>query len=134
MSSTKQGIGLPQIDRPNVLYRKLFASDADRARTEYLLASGGEADGAADRRPAPARRHSNQNLPTIVVLAALTPTLEADEPMTDRRQSPGQRVALIAENRESLGRAIASFRPRQVPQHHLDLADVSVEQLLDRDR
>ena len=40
MSFTKQGIGLPQIDRPSVLYRKLFASDADRTRTEYLLASG----------------------------------------------------------------------------------------------
>ena len=40
MSFTKQGIGLPQIDRPSVLYRKLFASDADRARTGYLLASG----------------------------------------------------------------------------------------------
>jgi hypothetical protein len=41
MSFTKQGVGLPQIDRPSVLYRKLFASDADRARTDYLLESGG---------------------------------------------------------------------------------------------
>ena len=40
MSFTKQGVGLPQIDRPSVLYRRLFASDADRARTEYLLKSG----------------------------------------------------------------------------------------------
>lgn len=40
MSFTKQGVGLPQIDRPSVLYRRLFASDADRARTEYLLTSG----------------------------------------------------------------------------------------------
>lgn len=40
MSFTKQGVGLPQIDRPSVLYKRLFASEADRARTEYLLASG----------------------------------------------------------------------------------------------
>ncbi len=40
MSFTKQGVGLPQVDRPSVLYKRLFASDADRARTEYLLASG----------------------------------------------------------------------------------------------
>jgi len=40
MSFTKQGVGLPQIDRPSVLYRRLFTSDADRARTEYLLTSG----------------------------------------------------------------------------------------------
>jgi hypothetical protein len=43
MSFTKQGVGLPQIDRPSVLYRKLFASDADRARSAYLLESGGSA-------------------------------------------------------------------------------------------
>ncbi|MEX0670397.1 MAG: DUF1552 domain-containing protein [Pirellulales bacterium] len=40
MSFTKQGVGLPQIDRPSVLYKRLFTSDADRARTEYLLTSG----------------------------------------------------------------------------------------------
>ena len=40
MSFTKQGVGLPQIDRPSVLYKRLFASEADRARTEYLLKSG----------------------------------------------------------------------------------------------
>lgn len=41
MSFTQQGIGLPQIDRPSVPYRKLFASDTDRARSAYLLESGG---------------------------------------------------------------------------------------------
>jgi hypothetical protein len=40
MSFTKQGVGLPQIDRPSVLYKRLFASDADRARSGYLLESG----------------------------------------------------------------------------------------------
>jgi hypothetical protein len=40
MSFTRQRVGLPQIDRPSVLYKRLFASEADRARTEYLLASG----------------------------------------------------------------------------------------------
>lgn len=39
MSFTKQGVGLPQIDRPSVLYRRLFASGADRVRTAYLLES-----------------------------------------------------------------------------------------------
>jgi hypothetical protein len=43
MSFTKQGVGLPQIDRPSVLYRRLFASDDDRARTAYLLDSGASA-------------------------------------------------------------------------------------------
>lgn len=41
MSFTKQGVGLPQIDRPSVLYRKLFASDTDRAQSAHLLESGG---------------------------------------------------------------------------------------------
>jgi hypothetical protein len=40
MSFTRRGTGLPMIARPSVLYRKLFASPADQARTEYLLASG----------------------------------------------------------------------------------------------
>lgn len=40
MSFTKQGVGLPMIQRPSVLYRQLFPSDMDRARTEYLLQSG----------------------------------------------------------------------------------------------
>ncbi len=40
MSHTRQGIALPMIQRPSVLYGKLFASPADRARNEYLLRSG----------------------------------------------------------------------------------------------
>ena len=40
MSFTKQGVGLPTIMRPSVLYRQLFTSEADRERTEYLLKSG----------------------------------------------------------------------------------------------
>ncbi len=40
MSFTKQGIGLPMIQRPSVFYKQLFVSKADRARTEYLLRSG----------------------------------------------------------------------------------------------
>ena len=40
MNYTKQGIALPMIQRPSVFYRKLFASAADRAHTEYLLKSG----------------------------------------------------------------------------------------------
>ena len=40
MSFTKQGVGLPMIQRPSVLYKQLFPSKADRARTEYLLQSG----------------------------------------------------------------------------------------------
>jgi hypothetical protein len=40
MSFTKQGVGLPTTIRPSVLYRQLFASQASRARTEYLLKSG----------------------------------------------------------------------------------------------
>jgi len=40
MSFTRQGVGLPTIIRPSVLYRRLFSSESDRERTEYLLKSG----------------------------------------------------------------------------------------------
>ncbi|MEM0895596.1 MAG: DUF1552 domain-containing protein [Verrucomicrobiota bacterium] len=40
MNFTKQGVALPMIQRPSVFYKKLFASAADRAHTEYLLESG----------------------------------------------------------------------------------------------
>lgn len=40
MSYLKGKIPIPMIERPSVLYRKLFASASDRARTEYLLESG----------------------------------------------------------------------------------------------
>lgn len=40
MSFTRQGVGLPMIQRPSVLYKQLFLSKADRARTEYILRSG----------------------------------------------------------------------------------------------
>jgi len=40
MSHTTQGVGLPMIQRPSVLYRRLFASPQDRARSDYLLRSG----------------------------------------------------------------------------------------------
>lgn len=34
------GVALPSINRPSVLYKKMFSSDADRHRTDYLLTSG----------------------------------------------------------------------------------------------
>ena len=37
ISYTKEGVGLPMIGRPSVLYRKLFSSAADKVRAEYLL-------------------------------------------------------------------------------------------------
>ncbi|MGB1129836.1 MAG: DUF1552 domain-containing protein, partial [Haloferula sp.] len=40
MSFTRQGIPLPMVQRPSVLYKTLFASAEDRARTEYVLRSG----------------------------------------------------------------------------------------------
>ncbi|MDG1891182.1 MAG: DUF1552 domain-containing protein [Verrucomicrobiota bacterium] len=40
MSHTRQGVALPMLQRPSVLYGKLFASPEDRARNEYLLRSG----------------------------------------------------------------------------------------------
>jgi hypothetical protein len=40
MSFTRQGVGLPPILRPSVLYRQLFATQASRERTEYLIKSG----------------------------------------------------------------------------------------------
>ncbi len=41
MSFTKEGIPLPAIDRPSVLYKHLFSSGTDKARMDYLLDSGG---------------------------------------------------------------------------------------------
>ncbi|MEM1293794.1 MAG: DUF1552 domain-containing protein, partial [Verrucomicrobiota bacterium] len=41
MNFTKSGVTLPMIDRPSVLFEKLFASPEDRARQQYLLESGG---------------------------------------------------------------------------------------------
>ncbi|MDC0314305.1 DUF1552 domain-containing protein [bacterium] len=40
ISFTRQGIPLPMIQRPSVLYKKLFMSTADRARAEYVIGSG----------------------------------------------------------------------------------------------
>lgn len=40
MNHTKQGVALPMIHRPSVLYSRLFATPEDRARSEYLLRSG----------------------------------------------------------------------------------------------
>ena len=40
ISFTRQGVKLPQVQRPSVLYKQLFMSKADRVRTEYLLRSG----------------------------------------------------------------------------------------------
>lgn len=37
MSYTKHGVALPMIQRPSVLYNRLFASPDDRKRTDYLL-------------------------------------------------------------------------------------------------
>ena len=37
LSFTKEGVALPMIGRPSVFYQKLFRSDSDKARIEYLL-------------------------------------------------------------------------------------------------
>jgi hypothetical protein len=40
MSYTKRGIPLPMNERPSVLYKKMFTTKNDLARTEYLIQSG----------------------------------------------------------------------------------------------
>lgn len=60
MSFTRQGVGLPTIQRPSVLYKQLFITKEDRARTEYVLSSG---KSALDTVVGDARRLS-QSLPT----------------------------------------------------------------------
>lgn len=40
MSYTADGVALPMIQRPSVVYGKLFATPEDRKRSEYLLRSG----------------------------------------------------------------------------------------------
>ena len=37
MNFTRRGVRLPMIQRPTVLYKQLFISKEDRARTEYVL-------------------------------------------------------------------------------------------------
>ena len=39
LSFTKEGVALPMIGRPSVLYQTLFRSDSDKARLGYLLSS-----------------------------------------------------------------------------------------------
>ncbi|MEO0414028.1 MAG: DUF1552 domain-containing protein [Verrucomicrobiota bacterium] len=40
LSYNRQGVPLPMIDRPSVVYKRLFSSAEDRSRTDYLLRSG----------------------------------------------------------------------------------------------
>lgn len=40
MSFSSDGVPLPMVNRPSVIFNKLFASDKDRARSEHLLKSG----------------------------------------------------------------------------------------------
>lgn len=40
MNFTSKGVALPMIERPSVLYKKLFASPDDQKRMDYLLSSG----------------------------------------------------------------------------------------------
>ncbi|MDF1814870.1 MAG: DUF1552 domain-containing protein, partial [Verrucomicrobiales bacterium] len=56
MNFTKGGVALPMIQRPSVLYQKLFASEEDKARTAYLLESGRS---ALDQVTGDARRLQN---------------------------------------------------------------------------
>jgi hypothetical protein len=41
LSYTKEGVALPMIGRPSVLYQTLFRSDSDRSRMEYVLKGNG---------------------------------------------------------------------------------------------
>lgn len=40
MAFTKAGVPLPMVNRPSVIFNRLFASDEDRARSQHLLKSG----------------------------------------------------------------------------------------------
>ena len=40
MNFTKEGVALPMIERPSVVYKKLFAAPEDETRLDYLLSSG----------------------------------------------------------------------------------------------
>ena len=37
VSYTKEGLALPMVGRPSVLYQTLFRSDSDKSRIEYVL-------------------------------------------------------------------------------------------------
>lgn len=57
MNFTKGGVALPMIQRPSVLYKKLFASEEDKARSAYLLESG---QSALDRVLSDSKRLQNR--------------------------------------------------------------------------
>lgn len=40
MAFTEAGVPLPMVNRPSVIFNRLFANDEDRARSQYLLKSG----------------------------------------------------------------------------------------------
>ena len=62
MNFTKSGIALPMIERPSVLYKKLFSSPDDRQRLDYLLDSGQSAlDSVKDQAKRLQRRVSKQD-------------------------------------------------------------------------
>jgi len=62
MNFTKSGIALPMIERPSVLYKKLFSSPDDRQRLDYLLDSGQSAlDSVRDQAQRLHRRVSKQD-------------------------------------------------------------------------
>ncbi len=57
LSFTKEGVALPMIGRPSVLYSTLFRSDSDKARLGYLLASNASVlDGVLDEAKSLARK------------------------------------------------------------------------------
>ena len=62
MNFTKTGIALPMIERPSVLYKKLFSSPDDRQRLDYLLDSGQSAlDSVKEQAQRLKRRVSKQD-------------------------------------------------------------------------
>ena len=62
VSFTKEGVALPMIGRPSVLYRTLFRSSEDNARIDYLLSSNGSVlDGVLDEASALERKVSTRD-------------------------------------------------------------------------
>ncbi|NCF87728.1 MAG: DUF1552 domain-containing protein [Verrucomicrobiaceae bacterium] len=60
VSFTREGVALPMIGRPSVLYQTLFRSDSDKARMEYLLNSNASVlDGVLDEAKSLQRRVSS---------------------------------------------------------------------------
>lgn len=90
LSYNRQGVPLPLIERPSVIYKQLFCSADDRKRTDYLLRSGQSAlDTVLDGAKRLQKNASVSNkLPADLVEQKVHVTLKANNKRVERQILP----------------------------------------------